>query len=127
MKLLEQKFITDTQNLFYNKNELKEHEEFMTKYIFKLDKLDKSSINTFDFGIFSEKYNLLSDNVKENLKDIYIEYRILVFKNKIEDIVKWKNNVFGYNHLKTPINELYKMIWEEELDKFLESIKNKKD
>jgi hypothetical protein len=38
MKLLEQKFNTDIPNLYYNKEELKEHDEFMKNFVFPLDK-----------------------------------------------------------------------------------------
>jgi hypothetical protein len=46
-------------------------------------------------------YLELPDNVKKNLKKIYIEYRVLYFKKKISNILekKYNNGTFKVNRI----------------------------
>jgi hypothetical protein len=48
--------------------------------------------------LFIQNYENLSENVRLNLKDIYIEFKILYFKNKIESIVKYTTFDKDLNH-----------------------------
>jgi ribosomal protein S15P/S13E len=53
-----------------------------------------------------KNYDNLSENVKLNLKDIYLEFRVLYFKNRIESIVKYNSFYNDQNNFNKYINEL---------------------
>jgi hypothetical protein len=92
----------------------------MKNFVFPLDKW---KINQSRFILLFKHYDNLSENVKLNLKDIYLEFRILYFKNRIESIVKHNSFYNDQNNFNKYINELNILIWNEDSNKYLNSIK----
>ena len=120
MELLEQKFNTDIPDLYYNKDELEEHDNFMEKFVFPMDSW---KTNQSRFILFFENYENLSENVKLNLKDTYIEFRVLYFKNRVESIVKHDSFDKDSSNFSKYVNELNLLMWNEEVNEYLNSIK----
>jgi len=126
MKYLEQKYNTDIKWLKYNKKELEEHDNFMKNYVFPLDEIIKNwkfSPNMKEYIFFIWEYDKLSNNVKLVLKDIYIEYRVLYFKNKIEKIIDKNTFKQDKNSFDNYIKWLREVSWEETTEEFLRTIK----
>jgi len=120
MKLLEQKFNTDIPNLYYTKEELEEHDKFMEKFVFPMElwKVSQSRLM-----VFIKSYENLSENVKLNLKDVYIEFKTLYFKNKIESIIKYTTFDKDLNYFNEYVWELNWLMWSDEVNKYLNSLR----
>jgi len=120
MKLLEQKFNTDIPNLYYTKEELEEHDKFMEKFVFPMDSW---KINQSRLMMFIQSYEKLSENVKLNLKDVYIEFKTLYYKNKIESIINYRTFDKDLNYFNEYVWELNLLIWSEEVNKYLSNVR----
>ena len=126
VKLLEQKYKTDTPWVLYTKKDEKENDDFMKKYIHPLDKeVEEWKFNPTwgNYLLFMMAYLELPDNVKENLKKTYIEYRVLYFKKKISNILekKYNNGTFKVNRI--CIQQLAEIIWYDKTNEFLKELK----
>lgn len=119
MKVLEYKLELANSNLFYTEKESEEHDNFIKKYVLPIDKSFNKK-NFYDFDKFFRSYEELSENVKENLKYIYIEFKILFFKSKINTIILANTFKLDYNSFNNHVNELQKLIWNKETSEFLE-------
>ncbi len=129
MNLLEQKYKTDIKNLFYTKQELEEHDNFMKKYVFPLDddlKKWKFSANSWKYNLFILAYGQLSDNIKDNLKEVYIEYNILYYKWKIKKIIEENSFKQDKKSFDEYLKWLRELVWENNTEKYLLELKEAK-
>lgn len=124
MEQLEQNYKTDIKDVYYDKDELKLHDEFMEKYVYPLDEWDFKS-NNYKYEVFFLEYKKLPTKIKENLKEIYLESKVLYFKNKITNIVLYNTFNLDHNSFKGYVDGLQQIVWDDETNKFLEWQKTK--
>jgi len=126
IKLLEQKFVTDNKNVYYNKFELKQHDKFVKEFIIPLNKEineNKFNPNWIKYFRFLSAYDNLPEKIKKVLEEVYIEYRVLYFKKKIENIIvneTFKQDSFSLNKYILTLNSI---IWDKEVNDYLNWLK----